>query len=169
MYCSLRCSWSIACRCSSNCIFIIDLSRGFSGLGKDNCKTRRETIKFWYLIRLILKLWRYMHPGWDVHQSTNQQDSETNPITWLTIVTSGIKRSTVRWLWIYHVFSYADVQWKLIHIQTLLCLYFTKNKTSYRKISKNSQGREIGCSHYCILRVWVVEKTNNHVSWGKFV
>ena len=29
----------------SNHIFIIDLTPGFSGLGKDNCKTRRETSK----------------------------------------------------------------------------------------------------------------------------
>ena len=43
---SLRCSWSIACWCCSNYIFILDLTPGISGLGKDNCKTRRETLKF---------------------------------------------------------------------------------------------------------------------------
>ena len=49
---SLRCSWSIACwRCSNN-IFILDLAPGFRGLGKDNCKTRRETFKFSDLVRL---------------------------------------------------------------------------------------------------------------------
>ena len=31
----------------SNYIFIIDLTPGFNRLGKDNCKTRRETSKFW--------------------------------------------------------------------------------------------------------------------------
>ena len=43
----LRCSsWSIACRRCSNYIFILDLTPGFIGLGKDNCKTRREVFKF---------------------------------------------------------------------------------------------------------------------------
>ena len=28
-------------------IFILDLTHGFNGLGKDNCKTRRETFKIW--------------------------------------------------------------------------------------------------------------------------
>ena len=37
---SLRCSWSIACRRCSNYIFILDLTPGFNGLGKGNCKTR---------------------------------------------------------------------------------------------------------------------------------
>ena len=48
----LRCSWSIACRRCSNYIFILDLTPGFSGLGRDNCKTRRETFKLW--IRCVL-------------------------------------------------------------------------------------------------------------------
>ena len=41
-------------RCS-NYIFILHLTPGFIGLGKDNCKTRRETFKFWDLVRVILK------------------------------------------------------------------------------------------------------------------
>ena len=43
---SFRCSWSIACLCHSNYIFIHDLIPGFNGFGKDICKTRRETFKF---------------------------------------------------------------------------------------------------------------------------
>ena len=39
---SLRCRWSIACRRCSNYIFIIDLTPGFNGLGKDNCKTSKK-------------------------------------------------------------------------------------------------------------------------------
>ena len=39
-------------RCS-NYIFIPDLTPGFIGLGKDNCKTRRETFKFGDSVRLI--------------------------------------------------------------------------------------------------------------------
>ena len=38
-------------RCS-NYIFILDLSPDFNGLGKDNCKTNRETFKFWDLVWL---------------------------------------------------------------------------------------------------------------------
>ena len=50
---SLRCSWRIACRRCSNYIFILDLTHGFNRLGKDNCKTGRESLKFWNLVRLI--------------------------------------------------------------------------------------------------------------------
>ena len=50
---SLRCIWSIACRHYSNYIFILDLTSGFNGLHKDNCKMRWQTLKFWDLMRLI--------------------------------------------------------------------------------------------------------------------
>ena len=56
---SLRCSWSIACRRCSNYIFILHLTPDFNGLGKDNCNTTRETVKFWDLVRLILEVLRY--------------------------------------------------------------------------------------------------------------
>ena len=36
---SFRCSWSSACQCCSNYIFILNLTPGFNGLGKDTCKT----------------------------------------------------------------------------------------------------------------------------------
>ena len=36
--------------------FIVDLTI-FYGLGKDNCKTRREIFKCWDLMRLVLKNW----------------------------------------------------------------------------------------------------------------
>ena len=57
---SFRYRWSIACRHCNNYIFIPDLSCGLSGLGKDNCKTRREAFKFW-ILPLILEVWRYTH------------------------------------------------------------------------------------------------------------
>ena len=41
---SLRCSWSIACRCCSNYIFILDLTSGFKRLHKANYKTETRTI-----------------------------------------------------------------------------------------------------------------------------
>ena len=56
---SLRYSWSIACRHCSNYIFILDLTPGFSGLGKD-CKRRGESFQFSDLVRLILKILRYL-------------------------------------------------------------------------------------------------------------
>ena len=58
---SLRSSWSIACRRCSNYIFILNLTPGFNGLGKDNCKTRLETFVFWDWVRLILETWRYIN------------------------------------------------------------------------------------------------------------
>ena len=54
---SLRCSWSIACRRCSNYIFILNLTHGFNRLGKDNCKTRRETFTFWDSVHLTLEIW----------------------------------------------------------------------------------------------------------------
>ena len=49
---SLRCSWSIACRRCSNYIFILNLTPGFNGLGKDNYKMRREAFEFRDWVRL---------------------------------------------------------------------------------------------------------------------
>ena len=60
LYWSLRCSWSIACRRCFNYIFILDLTPGFNGLRKDNCKMRRDTLKFWDLVQLILEVWQYL-------------------------------------------------------------------------------------------------------------
>ena len=42
-----------ACRCCSYYIFILDFTPCFNRLHKDNCKTRRETFKFWDLVHLI--------------------------------------------------------------------------------------------------------------------
>ena len=56
---SLRCSWSIACWRCSNYIFILDLTPGFNGLGKDDYMTRWESFKFWDLVRLILEILRH--------------------------------------------------------------------------------------------------------------
>ena len=57
---SLRCSWSIACRRCSNYIVILNLTHGFNRLGKDSCKSRRETSVFGDWVRLILEIWRYI-------------------------------------------------------------------------------------------------------------
>ena len=42
----------------SNYIFIMDLTSGFNELGKDICKTRRETFQIWDLGRVILEILR---------------------------------------------------------------------------------------------------------------
>ena len=49
----------------SNYIFILNWTPGFSGFGKDNCKTRRETFMFGDWVRLILENWRYKSAGAD--------------------------------------------------------------------------------------------------------
>ena len=54
---SLRSTWSIACRCCSNYIFILDLTSSFSGLGRDNYITRWETFKFWDLVPLVIEVY----------------------------------------------------------------------------------------------------------------
>ena len=63
----LRCSWSIACQCCSNYIFILDLTHGFNRLCKGNCKTRWEKIKFRDLVCHILEIWQYMSFGYLFH------------------------------------------------------------------------------------------------------
>ena len=40
-------------------IFILDLTPGFNGLGKDSWKTRLELFVFWCLVQLILEILRY--------------------------------------------------------------------------------------------------------------
>ena len=37
---SLRCNWRITCRRCPKYIFILDLTHGFNGLGKDNCNSK---------------------------------------------------------------------------------------------------------------------------------
>ena len=58
---SLRCNWSIACRCCFNYIFILGLTPGFDILRKGNCKPTRETFKFWDSVLLILETWQYIY------------------------------------------------------------------------------------------------------------
>ena len=57
---SLRCSWSIACRRCSNYIFILDLTSGFKGFGKESRRTVWESFKCFDLVCLILETWQYI-------------------------------------------------------------------------------------------------------------
>ena len=45
-------------RCS-NYIFILDLTHGFNGLGKGNCKMKWEIFSFWDLVCLVIEVWQY--------------------------------------------------------------------------------------------------------------
>ena len=54
---------SIAWRHCSDYIFILNLISGFNGFSKDNCKTRRETLKLGDLVWLILEVWWYSAAG----------------------------------------------------------------------------------------------------------
>ena len=54
---SLRCSWSIACRCCSNYIFVLHLTPGFNILRKDNGTPKWETFEFCDLVHLILEIY----------------------------------------------------------------------------------------------------------------
>ena len=94
---SLRCSWSIACRRCSNYIFILNLTPGFNGLGKDTFKVRREAFKFWDLVRLILETLRYIH--WKV--ATTDMWKRTN-----------LKNPTMH---LFHIPWYATLQQKCAH------------------------------------------------------
>ena len=61
-------------RCS-NYILILDLTPGFNGLSKNNCKTRLETFKFWDLVRLIQEVLRYEITLTDIARIGNQQSA----------------------------------------------------------------------------------------------
>ena len=50
----------VGARRCSNYIFILHLILGFNILHKDNWKPRRETFKFWDLVRFILEILRYI-------------------------------------------------------------------------------------------------------------
>ena len=65
--CTLVCNWSIACRRCSNYIFILE-TPGSNGLGRDNCKPRREKFKCWDLVPLKLEVWRYIYCKIIVHK-----------------------------------------------------------------------------------------------------
>ena len=56
---SSRCTWSIACRHCSKYIFLLDLTPGFNGMGKYNCKTKRETFELLDLVCLMIEVWQW--------------------------------------------------------------------------------------------------------------
>ena len=55
------CSRVGVCRRCSNYIFVLNLTPGFNGLGKDNYKMRWEAFKFWDLVRLVWETLRYLY------------------------------------------------------------------------------------------------------------
>ena len=95
MYCS---SWIIPCRRCSNYIFILNLTPGFDGLGKDNCEMRRETFKFWRLVHLVLEVWGYIFCH--VHKLHNVFTDHFNLLLQLTSVVT---------LWQHHDVPFLDL------------------------------------------------------------
>ena len=99
---SLRCGWIIACRRCSNYIFILDLTADFNGLVKDNCKARREILKFWDLVRLILEIWWYVvnvtRYVWMKWQYQTQWGNIHSIIVMLPSCCAGSKKYSVNWL-----------------------------------------------------------------------
>ena len=57
---STVCHLNVTYQRCSNYIFIPDLTPGSNGLGKDNCKTRRDISKFWDLVRPLWGVWRWL-------------------------------------------------------------------------------------------------------------
>ena len=62
-----RCSWSIICQHCCNYIFILDLTSGFKELGKDNYKTKRETLKFWMIWCNLFRGLTVQHLGYELN------------------------------------------------------------------------------------------------------
>ena len=54
---SLRCSWSITCRCCSNYVFNLHLMLGFSGFGKQ-LQDQMRNMQVLGLVQLILDVWQ---------------------------------------------------------------------------------------------------------------
>ena len=90
---------SIACRRCSNYIFILDLTPGFIGLGKDNCKSRRETVMFGELVCLILEILRYLllFTKTSRHQISRNLEAEIQSDTF--IVTANLAASRFHEIW----------------------------------------------------------------------
>ena len=67
----------------------MDLTAGFNGLGKDNCKTRRETFQFRDLVPLILNNWRYFSErAWQelIDEYTSRMNKSMHPAEGLQLI-----------------------------------------------------------------------------------
>ena len=75
----------MACRRCCNSIFILDHS--VDGLDKNKCKTRRETMTFWDLVRLIVEVWRYsgrtVQISWLQMSRWSKEPGHQQPLYWL--------------------------------------------------------------------------------------
>ena len=71
----MYCSWSSVDRLCSNYIFILDLTPDFNRLGKDNCKTRRETFK---ITKSRNKAWTTSNYSHALRWRHNERDSVSN-------------------------------------------------------------------------------------------
>ena len=81
----------------SNNIFILNLTPGFIELDKDNCKTRRETFKFWDWVWLILEVLQYPKVAWQ-HQVITWTNIDGSSVTSCHIYLMAILQSCLRYL-----------------------------------------------------------------------
>ena len=93
----------MACRHRSNCILVLDLTPGFNGLGKGNCKTRRKYFSVgtcWGLCQMfgrICALWPIIHARL------------------ITKISKGQQKKTHYLMFIYLVFfAFCKIKWRLI-------------------------------------------------------
>ena len=105
---SLRCSWSIACQRCSNYISILELTLGFNGLGRDNCKTRRHvgTRRSVGLLHgpvdqaTLRPSWQYN--AWCRHQPYTGHDAINRWFLYFTCETEDSERSQIEYVLAYN-------------------------------------------------------------------
>ena len=144
---------SDAYRRCSNYIFILDLTPGFDGLEKDNCKTRRETFEFWYLVQLLLEISRYVIYIWrwfvrfDCSQSNDPILSQRSYGRIVHINTVGDQEIGRRvYIWYFNRFGWWDLlsEWiwsKPINMRVIAdygirCWWFTSKGHDSTNLSK---------------------------------
>ena len=102
----------VASRRCSKYTFILDLTPGFSGLGRGNCKTRRQSFKFWDLVQSIFAVvwWQFAHLN--EHNDTVRSSMVDSCVLigvglflmqrqgqWTTFVNNNIARNTLFKIW----------------------------------------------------------------------
>ena len=116
---SLRCSWSIACQRCSNYIFILYLTPGFKRLGKNKCKTRRESFMFWGSVHLILEILRYVEISLKI-QHNNCTFVTTNICLLIPKMTTTAAQGSF-WVWA------EPMRWRYIVTSSLIGWALTQN------------------------------------------
>ena len=143
---SLRHSWSITCRRCSNYIFILDLTPGFNGLGINNCKMRRETLKCWDLVCLILEVWKcilMLDTAW--YHITALTKVE---LKWVLQASLGFYCKYVGENWLCH--NGTIMYQKRLHLNPLYHLFIIKNKSTLVQVMAWCQQ----ATSHCLRQFW---------------